>query len=32
MFLNTIIIIMGILSPPFRKSWKGYFAYFEGQN
>lgn len=30
MFLNTII--MGILSPPFRKSWKGYFAYFEGQN
>lgn len=31
MFLNTIII-MGILSAPFRKSWKGYFAYFEGQN
>ncbi len=31
MFLN-IIIIVGILSPPFRKSWKGYFAYFEGQN
>ncbi len=31
MFLNTIIIA-GILSPPFRKSWKGYFAYFEGQN
>ncbi len=31
MFLNTIIIV-GILSPPFRKSWKGYFAYFERQN
>lgn len=31
MLLNTIIIV-GILSPLFRKSWKGYFAYFERQN